>query len=96
MERKIPVAHPIHDWLMRHTSFLQNILVKGDDGFTPWARIRGRPFGKQLLGFAGFVWYKFAEKGPRRDGCQVGRHHTFLHAATFLGAIHLQHRSSER
>ena len=39
---KIPVAHPILAWLLRHVAFTYNILERGHDGLTPWQRVRGR------------------------------------------------------
>jgi len=62
--RSIPVNHPILAWLLRHVAFLQCILVKGDDGLTPWTRVKGRPFALRLTGFAERVFWKLPGKGP--------------------------------
>ncbi len=65
--RSIPVNHPILAWLLRHVAFLQNILVKGDDGLTPWARVKGRPFALRLTGFGERVFWKLPSKGPQHQ-----------------------------
>ncbi len=63
----IPVDHPVLAWLMQHTCLLLNACVRGDDGLTAWARVRGRPFRQQLLGFGEAVLYKFPIKGPKHQ-----------------------------
>ena len=63
----IPVDHPVHTWLLRHVTFLQNVLLRGDDGHTPWARIKGRPFHQKLYGFGECVWWKRPTKGPQHQ-----------------------------
>ncbi len=47
----IPVNHPLTSWLLEFTSVLMNACVRGADGLTPWARVRGRAFGQRLVGF---------------------------------------------
>ncbi len=59
--------HPILAWLLRHVAFLQNILVKGDDGLTPWTRVKGRPFALRLTGFGEWVFWKLPSKGPQHQ-----------------------------
>ena len=41
--------------------------MRGEDGFTPWARARGRPFGQRLIGFAERIHWKPPLKGPQHD-----------------------------
>ncbi len=67
IDKFIPVDHPVLAWLMQHTCLLLNACVRGDDGLTAWARVRGRPFRQQLLGFGEAVLYKFPVKGPKHQ-----------------------------
>jgi hypothetical protein len=62
---KVPVEHPICSWLLQHVAFLQTALVRGDDGFTAWTKVRGRPFSQRLYGFGEQVHWKRPPKGPR-------------------------------
>jgi hypothetical protein len=64
---KIPIAHPIMAWLLRHVAFIQCIMIKGDDGLTPWTRVKGRPFCLRLTGFAERVFWKLPGKGPQHQ-----------------------------
>ena len=50
ISQTIPIKHPLVPWLMEHTAFLLNAVVRGDDGHTPWTGVRGRPFHKYMLG----------------------------------------------
>ena len=63
----IPVHHPITAWLIEHTCMVLNTKVRGDDGKTPWARARGRPFGMKEYGFGECVLWKPPTKGPQHD-----------------------------
>jgi len=47
--RFIPVGHPVVSWLLEHTCFILNVRSRGADGMTPWARVRGRAFGQQVV-----------------------------------------------
>ena len=58
MGKYIPVNHPVLPWLLEHTAFLLNVRSRGSDGFTPWARLRGRAFGMQVAGFGEEVFFK--------------------------------------
>ena len=49
--RGLSVKHPVSSWLFEHVSLLLNACVRGEDGLTPWARVRGRAFGQRLIGF---------------------------------------------
>jgi hypothetical protein len=60
----IPVNHTILPWLLEHTAFLLKVRSRGSDGLTPWARVRGRPFGMQVIGFGEEVFFKRPTKGP--------------------------------
>ena len=65
--RKVPVHHPVTSWLLEHTSLLQNARVRGEDGMTAWARVRGRAFGQRLIGFGERILWKQPLKGPQHD-----------------------------
>jgi hypothetical protein len=54
-------------WLLEHTSLLQNARVRGEDGLTAWARVRGRAFGQRLIGFGELILWKQPLKGPQHD-----------------------------
>ena len=64
MQKYIPVAHPVVPWLLEHSAFLLNVKTRGTDGLTPWARVKGRSFGQQVLGFGESVFFKRPVKGP--------------------------------
>ncbi len=65
LERYIPVDHPVVAWMMEHVCLLLNTMVRGTDGLTVWARVRGRSFHQQLLGFGESVLYRYPGKGPK-------------------------------
>ena len=58
-------------------------MVRGEDGLTPWARVRGRPFGQQLLGFGEAVLHKLPGKGPESN--PDGNMGTRWRESTFVG-----------
>ena len=65
INKLIPVDHPLVAWMLEHTYLVLNVMVKGEDGITPWHRARGRPFRQPLIGFGESVLYRFPAKGPR-------------------------------
>ena len=67
VDRYIPVAHPVVEWMLEHACLLVNALVRGEDGITAWERTRGRPFSQQLIGFGEVVLYRYPTKGPQHD-----------------------------
>jgi hypothetical protein len=67
IDRYIPVAHPVVEWMLEHACLLVNVLVRGEDGITAWERNRGRPFSQQLIGFGEVVLYRYPTKGPQHD-----------------------------
>ena len=67
LDKLIPITHALVPWILEHTALLLNVLVRGDDGLTAWARARGRPFAQQMLGIAEAVLYKLPSKGPRNS-----------------------------
>ena len=62
---KVPICHPVCSWLLQHVAFLQTALVRADDGFTAWMKVRGRPFSQRLYGFGEQIHWKRPLKGPR-------------------------------
>ena len=67
IEKHVPTTHALMPWLLEHTCMILNTRVRSDDGLTAWARVRGRSFSQQLLGFAEAVLYKLPGKGPGHD-----------------------------
>ena len=62
--RTVPITHAIIPWMLQHVCMLLNVMVKGTDGLSAWARVRGRPFHQQLLNFGESVLFQFPKKGP--------------------------------
>ncbi len=52
---------------MRHTSWLLNVRIRGEDGKTSYERLRGKPFARRLVAFGEECLGKFATKGPSHD-----------------------------
>ena len=65
LNKHIPVDYPIAAWMLEHTCLLLNTMVRGTDGLTAWAMVKGRSFGQQLVGFGESVIFKHPVKGPR-------------------------------
>ena len=70
ISRFIPVGHAVIPWLLEHTAKLLKAECRGQDGLTPWKRMRSRPFSQQMLSYAEMVLYKLRLKDPkiRPDG----------------------------
>ena len=64
IQKHIPIENALIPWLLEHTALLLNVKTRGQDGLTPWARVRGRPFSQLLLCYAEQVLYKLPSKGP--------------------------------
>ena len=96
----IPITHSLIPWMLEHSCMLLNVRVKGQDGLTPWTRIRGRPFSQRLIGFGEVVLYRLPTKGPQhnpdgnmgtqwREGIFLGYdrgNHTYIVGTTFGAA----------
>jgi hypothetical protein len=67
IEREVPPTHPLSAWLLEHVCLLINALHVGEDGKTPWKRLRGRDFGQRLVAFGERVRFKQPPKGPQHD-----------------------------
>ena len=84
----MPVDHAVVPWLLQHTCLLLNARVRGSDGLTSRARVRGRAFNQRMLGFGENVLYKLPTKGPKHN--PDGNMGTRWLEANFMG----YHRSS--
>ena len=65
LDKTMPVDHPFVAWLMEHSAMMLNAVVKGQDGLTPWMRIRGRAWSQPLVGIGESVLYRYPSKGPK-------------------------------
>ena len=64
---EIPNVHPLMSWLSEHVAWIMTIQIKGEDGKTPYQRVKGTKFAKRLVEFGEKVLYKLPTKGPRHD-----------------------------
>ena len=76
--KRIPPKHQVMAWLASHTAALLRCRARGEDGKTPYERIRIRPFNSQLLCFGENCRFK------NRSKEQGGDKHRF-HQGVFLG-----------
>ena len=65
IDKHIPVGHPIVAWMLEHVCLILTATVRGSDRLTSWARVRGRAFAQQMVGFGESVLYKYPTKGPK-------------------------------
>jgi hypothetical protein len=61
--KRIPLNHPLNSWILEHSALLISALRRNDDGVTPWAKVRGRPFAMDLLPFGESIFRKQPTKG---------------------------------
>ena len=63
---KLPIDSDIIPWLVVHAGFVHNRFMRGHDGKTPFSRIRGRHFDKDMCAFGECVHYKIPKRiiGP--------------------------------
>ena len=64
VDKYLPVDHALISWLVEHAALIINVRVKGSDGLTAWARVRGRAFNQRLMASGEKVLYKLPMKGP--------------------------------
>ena len=83
IDKFIPVDHPVVSWLLEHTCLILSVRVRGSDGLTAWARVRGRAFNQRMLSFLENVFYKLPTKSPQ--AAPVGNMGTRWAVRTFLG-----------
>ena len=55
---KLPIESDVIPWLVQHAGFAHNRFMVGHDGKTPFARIRGRNFDKEICQFGECVYYR--------------------------------------
>jgi len=67
IERQVPVVHPLMHWLVELSATIITAMKVMDDGLTPWARTRGRPFPMRGFCFGEKVMYKLPSKGPKAN-----------------------------
>ena len=60
----IPVNHPIISWMTEYAAWMCTTMRVGDDGMTPYHRVRGRPYTKRLVQFGECVLAQGDTKGP--------------------------------
>ena len=65
--KRVPDSHATFAWLVEHAAWLLTVRRVGDDGQSPYQRIRGRPFNKRLVEFGERVLYKLHMRGPHYD-----------------------------
>lgn len=63
-KRRIPAEHPVMAWLVKHVAWLLTVRSRGTDGKTAYERIRGRGFGRKMVGFGETCLFKLPVKGP--------------------------------
>ncbi len=61
----VPSEHPLLHWLAEHTAWQITTRIRGEDGLTPFARIRGKIYAKRLARFCERVLYKLPMEGPQ-------------------------------
>ena len=59
---RIPPRHSIMSWLAPHAAAILRYRSRGDDGKTPYERIRLRPFNSRLIAFGERCSYKLKAK----------------------------------
>ena len=70
IQAKIPPTHPLMTWLVAHAVMLRTLCVRGDDGHTPYERLRGSPFRNEMYGFGEFVRFKCRSHKPHIPGTE--------------------------
>ena len=54
----IPPKQPGHAWMVEHAGTLQTLYGRGEDGLTPWHRLKGKPWRVPLPSFGEVVEFK--------------------------------------
>ena len=83
IDKFIAVDHPVVAWLLEHTCLILSVRVRGSDGLTAWAHVRGRAFNQRMLSFLESVFYKLPITGPQ--AAPDGNMGTRWAVGTFLG-----------
>ena len=58
LQARVPASHPIVSWLVRHSTMLRMVRMRGRDGKTGFERARGTQCSSKLLGFGEMCRYK--------------------------------------
>ena len=64
---KIPIKHPLVPWMVEHVALQVNTRTRCEDGLSPWAKARGRPYGKRTYCLGEECHYQLIRKGPQAD-----------------------------
>ena len=56
--KEIPPKHPGLAWMVEHAGTLQTLYGRGEDGLTPWHRLKGKPWRAPLPCFGEVVEFK--------------------------------------
>ena len=75
--------HPIMEWMLPYTAAMITIMRKKSDGRTPWSKVKGRAFNRELVGFGETCLYKLPMKGPR--AIQRGNIANVMNRGIFVG-----------
>ena len=67
LNKQIPYGHALLSWLAEHVAWTLTVRPKGDDGMTPYQRVKGTQFSKRMVEFGEKVLYKLPTKGPRHE-----------------------------
>jgi hypothetical protein len=62
IKEKLPVNHPMMGWLVEHAADLLNRYSVGQDGGTPYQRLKGRRFMGNMLEFGSPVMFRVSGK----------------------------------
>ena len=54
----LPAKHPGLAWMVEHAGTLQTLFGRGEDGLTPWHRLKGKPWRIPLPCFGEVVEFK--------------------------------------
>ena len=68
LQAKIPTTHAVMTWLVEHVANVLTWRVKGQDGRTPYHRLRGRVFNGKLIGSGERCRFKVRSKEPLSGG----------------------------
>ena len=62
IKMRVEVDQPIFEWMVAHAADLITLFQPGDDGQTPYERLKGRPWHGEMLEFACRVWHRIPGK----------------------------------
>lgn len=59
---KVPINHPLMEWLVEHSADMLNKCSHGSDGRSPYQRIKGRAFHGELAPFGSAIMFRVVGK----------------------------------